>query len=165
MTFYSIITKSVPYILFLLLFPIASTAQHSPYTGQQTREIKALSSSEIQGYLSGSGMGFAKTAELHHYPGPKHVLELAEQLHLTERQRTKTHDIYASMRQEAIRLGKRLVEQERHLDHLFATQTITEELLQEVTRAIARYPGQLRYVHLRAHLAQRRLLTARQIQH
>jgi Spy/CpxP family protein refolding chaperone len=127
--------------------------------------MKALSSAEIQGYLSGSGMGLAKAAELHHYPGPKHVLELAEQLHLTAHQRTQTHAIYALMRQEAIRLGTLLVEEERRLDRLFATQTITEERLQEVTSAIARYQGQLRAVHLRAHLAQRRLLTAQQIQH
>ena len=69
------------------------------------------------------------------------------------------------MRQEARRLGTLLVAEERRLDRLFATQTITEETLQEVTSAIARYRGQLRYVHLRAHLAQRRLLTAQQIQH
>jgi len=69
------------------------------------------------------------------------------------------------MRQDAIQLGKRLVEEERRLDHLFATQTITEEMLQEVTRKIAHYQGELRQVHLRAHLAQRRLLTAQQLQH
>jgi Spy/CpxP family protein refolding chaperone len=148
-----------------MLCPVVSVAQHAPYAGQQSREIKALSPAEIQGYLSGSGMGLAKAAELHHYPGPKHVLELAEQLHLTEHQRTQTHAIYTSMRQEAIRLGKLLVEEERRLDHLFATQTITEETLQDVTRTIARYHGELRSVHLHAHLAQRRLLTAQQIQH
>jgi hypothetical protein len=43
----------------------------SPYSGQETREIKALSRDEISGYLSGDGMGFAKAAELNHYPGPK----------------------------------------------------------------------------------------------
>ena len=40
----------------------------SPYSGQETREIKAVSKDEITGYLSGDGMGFAKAAELNHYP-------------------------------------------------------------------------------------------------
>jgi hypothetical protein len=52
----------------------------SPYTGQERREIKALSNEEIDRYLSGDGMGLAKAAELNHYPGPRHVLELADQL-------------------------------------------------------------------------------------
>jgi Spy/CpxP family protein refolding chaperone len=162
---HSFLKQSVPGLIFVLLFPVVSFGQQSPYAGQQSREIKALSSDEIQGYLSGSGMGFAKAAELNHYPGPKHVLELADALHLTERQRTQTLDLYESMRQDAVRLGKRLVEEERRLDHLFATQTITEDQLEEVTREIARYQGALRQVHLRAHLAQRRLLTAQQLQH
>jgi hypothetical protein len=38
----------------------------SPYTGQEKREMKALSKAEIDGYISGDGMGFAKTAELNH---------------------------------------------------------------------------------------------------
>ena len=53
---------------------VASAAEiSSPYAGQETREIKALSRDEINGYLSGDGMAFAKAAELNHYPGPKHV--------------------------------------------------------------------------------------------
>ncbi len=58
----------------------ATAAQDSPYTGMQQREIKALSAETVSGYLAGHGMGFAMVAELNSYPGPKHVLELAEQL-------------------------------------------------------------------------------------
>jgi hypothetical protein len=150
-------------LLLALLCPTVAFAQHTPYAGQQSREIKALSSADIQGYLSGKGMGLAKTAELNHYPGPKHVLELSEPLHLTDQQRRQTRAIYEAMQQDAIRLGQLLVEAERHLDHLFATQTITEPALQESTRTIAHYHGQLRHVHLRAHLAQHRVLTPEQI--
>ena len=42
----------------------------SPYAGQEQREIQALSTEEIEGYLSGSGMGLAKAAELNHSPVP-----------------------------------------------------------------------------------------------
>ena len=56
----------------------------SDYSGQQSREIKSLSSQEVQGYLAGQGMGFSKAAELNHYPGPKHVLELQTKLNLSK---------------------------------------------------------------------------------
>lgn len=52
--------------------------QASPDAGQQHRQIKALSADEIQNYLAGKGAGMAKAAELNHYPGPTHVLELAD---------------------------------------------------------------------------------------
>jgi hypothetical protein len=81
----------------------------SPYAGQAQREIKALSTEEIEGYLSGSGMGLAKAAELHHYPGPRHVLDLAEPLQLSAEQRQKTQAIFAAMRTEAVRLVLRFI--------------------------------------------------------
>ncbi|MDH3603770.1 MAG: periplasmic heavy metal sensor [Candidatus Tectomicrobia bacterium] len=151
--------------MLMLISPVGSFAQQTPYAGQHTREIKALSPSDLQSYLSGHGMGLAKAVELNHYPGPKHVLELAEALHLTEQQRTQTQTIFDAMRQEAIQLGHQLIQAERHLDDLFSRQTVTEDALQEATRTIADYQGKLRNAHLRAHLAQRRVLNAEQIQH
>jgi hypothetical protein len=73
---YSFLMQSVFGLTVVLLFTVVSLSQQSPYAGQQFSEIKALYADEIQGYLSGSGMGFAEAAELNHYPGPKHVLEL-----------------------------------------------------------------------------------------
>lgn len=65
-------------IMLLLCFSFCARAQKSsqPYAGQETREIKALSPDEVAAHLEGRGMGFAKAAELNHYPGPKHVLDL-----------------------------------------------------------------------------------------
>ena len=148
----------------LLMHPVGSHAQFTPYAGQHVREIKALSPAEIQGYLSGQGMGFAKATELNHYPGPRHVLELAEALQLNEQQQIQTQAIFDAMQQEAIRLGHQLVQAERHLDHLFSAQVATEEAVQAATRTIADYRGKLRHVHLRAHLAQRQVLNADQLQ-
>ncbi len=66
----------------LCLSPSLTLAQsgHSPYVGREQREIKSLSPGDIQMYLQGHGMGMAKAAELNHYPGPKHVLDLAKEL-------------------------------------------------------------------------------------
>ncbi len=165
MTVQSIASAFTLILIFLLTPPALGFAQPTPYAGQHTREIKALSPLDIQSYLSGYGMGLAKAAELNQYPGPKHVLELAKVLHLTEKQRTQTQVIFDAMRQEAIQLGYQLIQAERYLDHLFSTRTVTEDALREATRTIAGYQGQLRNVHLRAHLAQRRVLNAEQIQH
>jgi Spy/CpxP family protein refolding chaperone len=143
--------------------PLCWSAEPSPYTGQEQREIKALSAEEIQGYLSGSGMGFAKAAELHHYPGPRHVLDLAEPLQLSGEQRQKTQHIFEEMRTEAVHLGTQLVARERSLDTLFAGGTISEAQVEQLVTEIATIQGQLRAVHLRAHLAQRAILTPDQL--
>jgi Spy/CpxP family protein refolding chaperone len=144
--------------------PLCWSAEPStPYAGQEQREIKALSTEEIAGYLSGSGMGLAKVAELHHYPGPRHVLDLAESLRLSKEQRQKTQSIFEEMRTEAIRLGTHLLEKERQLDTLFTAGTISEAHVDQLVTEIATMQGQLRAVHLRAHLAQRTLLTSEQV--
>jgi len=135
----------------------------SPYAGQDRREIKALSKDEIAGYLSGDGMGFATTAELNHYPGPRHVLELAEKLQLSAEQRIKTQAIFERMKSQAMSLGKQLVDKERLLDSRFAEGTITDAELEQLVTEIATIQGQLRAVHLLAHLAQRAVLTQDQV--
>ena len=140
-----------------------SAASLSPYIGQEQREIKALSAEEIQGYLSGSGMGLAKVAELHHYPGPRHVLDLAEPLRLSEEQRRQTQTIFETMRTEAMRLGRQFIDKEHHLEMLFAAGTITEAQLEQLVIDLATLHGQLRAAHLRAHLAQRAILTPEQV--
>jgi Spy/CpxP family protein refolding chaperone len=138
-------------------------AQHSPYAGEENRPIKSLSEQEIEGYLNGAGMGFAKVAELNQYPGPRHVLDLAERLHLTQEQIRKGRAIFDSMKAEAISLGKSIIEEERFLDRLFAEQRITREELEEATNRIAVLQGQLRATHLLAHLLMKEILTQEQI--
>jgi Spy/CpxP family protein refolding chaperone len=135
----------------------------SPYAGQEGRKIKALSEEEVQGYLSGSGMGLAKAAELNHYPGPRHVLELAEQLQLSEEQRQRTQAILEAMRAEAVSLGKQLVDKERLLDAHFAAGKISAAEVEKFVADIAILSGKLRAAHLKAHIAQKEILTPQQI--
>ncbi|HXG38623.1 MAG TPA: Spy/CpxP family protein refolding chaperone [Bacteroidota bacterium] len=139
-------------------------AQHSPYAGEATHPIKSLSPKEVEAYLGGAGMGFAKAAELNHYPGPRHVLDLAEQLHLTTEQTQKARVLYDAMKAEAISLGTRIVEEEQSLDRLFAMQHITREQLEATTNRIAVLQGQLRVTHLLAHLSMKEILTQEQIE-
>lgn len=144
---------------------IALGTGSSPYAGQAQRDIKALSPQQIEDYLQGRGMGYAKAAELNQYPGPKHVLELSEALSLDPIQIDATHDLFDRMQSEAKRLGRELVDRERAMDQAFAVGSITSVQLREAIEEIAALEAQIRYTHLAAHLEQTQLLTAEQIVH
>ena len=58
-------------------------------------------------------MGLALAAELNGYPGPLHVLDLAQELQLTAEQRRKTRVLFEAMRAETSALGAELIEAER----------------------------------------------------
>lgn len=135
----------------------------SSYAGQESREIKALSAEEVQGYLSGKGMGLAKAAELNGLPGPSHVVALSAKLGLTAEQEVATRRLFSSMEANAISFGRQLVAEERHLDGLFATKAITpEELTSSLTR-IGALQAKVRGAHLEAHIAQTKLLSPEQV--
>ena len=152
------------FLSFILLVVFsASSYALSPYAGQENRDIKALSADEIDGYLNGRGMGFAKAAELNSYPGPRHVLDLAGELALTDKQTKQTQALFHDMQSQAIVLGRQLVEKEQLLDGLFAARSIDDPQLKQVLLDIGELQGELRYVHLRTHLAQTALLTQHQI--
>jgi hypothetical protein len=151
-------------ILFsLVLITVTVFASGTPYKGEQLREIKTLSDTEIDSLINGQGMGFAKVAELNHYPGPKHVLELADDLNLTSAQISETTIVFNRMKVEAIRLGKELVNGEEELDRLFENSTITAEMLDNRLIVLGGVRAQLRGTHLQAHLAQRLVLTPHQL--
>jgi Spy/CpxP family protein refolding chaperone len=155
-----------PWILVaVLLIPTFGVAQHSysPYAGQETRAMKTLSEAEVQALLSGQGMGLAKAAELNHHPGPRHVLDLATEMQLSEAQRTETQQIYDRMHQEAVRLGALIVDKERELEHLFAAEVVDSHTLQNLTKQIAQLQGDLRLAHLQAHVEMKQVLSREQI--
>ena len=147
-----------------LLTPFASANAPSPYSGQDSREIKALSSDEVQAYLAGKGMGLAKAAELNGYPGPLHGLPLSSELGLTTNQKERTERLFAAMQSRAKALGHRLVEEEQRLDQLFASRTITKDSLARTLARIGELAAQLREVHLETHLAQVEILTPAQVE-
>jgi hypothetical protein len=133
------------------------------YSGQEAREIKALSESDVSGLLSGAGMGYAKTAELNGYPGPAHVLDLAEELDLTAAQRAETQALFAQMQASARDLGAELVAVERALDESFRDRTIDDSSLTELVARIGHIESRLRAVHLTAHLRQTQILSEHQV--
>lgn len=148
----------------LLFISVGVASAVSPYAGQETQPIKSLSADEVSDFLSGKGMGLAKAAELNGYPGPFHVLELSAELELTTEQRVRTEALFQAMETKAIALGRALVEEERVLDRLFSSRTVTSENLASTIEKTSGLRGQIRRVHLDAHLQQTAILTARQIE-
>ncbi|HEX5765070.1 MAG TPA: hypothetical protein VFY27_05840 [Woeseiaceae bacterium] len=146
-----------------LVFPFVSASEEPSYAGQELRSIKSLSEQEIESLRRGDGMGFAKLAELNHFPGPRHVLDLSRELELSSRQLADTQALYNEMLEHARSLGAGIVEAETELDRRFELGSITAESLQTALHDIGRLRAELRYVHLRAHLRQRELLSAEQV--
>ena len=144
------------------LCAVAPVHAQTTYAGEQMRDIKALSAEEVAAYRNGEGMGLAKAAELNHYPGPKHVLQLAE-LHLTPAQRARIEQQYAEMHKNAVDLGERIIAQERALDTLFSEQKADARSMREILRAIGALQADLRFVHLNAHLETRAVLSEEQV--
>lgn len=135
---------------------------HRPYRGLETRPIKALSEQQIADLKAGRGMGMALAAELNGYPGPLHVLELADQLGLTPAQRARMAELVAAMKAEAVALGEKLIAAEADLDQQFANRTITEASLGAGTGKVAALQGELRSTHLKYHLLTVAVLTPTQ---
>jgi len=141
---------------------------HSPYAGQETRRIKALSQKDIDGLLAGSGTpfgGLAKPAELNGYPGPRHVLDAIEagEFEVTTEQKKEIEKLYAGMKSQAVALGEQIIAMEQDIDDAFSGGTMTESYLQEKITESAELYGQLRIVHLKHHFPMMDILSPEQV--
>jgi len=142
---------------------LAAASAPSPYAAFADRPIKALSAEAVADLRAGRGMGLALAAELNGWPGPLHVLELADALGLDAVQRAATERLRAAMSAEARRLGGELIAEEAALDAAFALRTIAPAALEARLARIGALQGALRAVHLRTHLDQAALLTPAQV--
>ena len=130
----------------------ATTAQEAPYAGQQYREVSSFSDSDIEDLFAGAGWGLAKPAELNGWPGPAHVIELADELNLSLEQREKVEKIFGAMNAAAREAGADLIAAETALDHAFESGQIDDERLLQLLTASEVVRTRLRMFHLSAHL-------------
>ena len=94
----------------------AGQHDHAAMTRAGAGGTTTLTAEQVAQLLAGEGMGLAKPAELNHYPGPKHLLELAGPLTLSAAQTAQIDTIRAAMLSSAQHLGVQIVEAERALD-------------------------------------------------
>jgi Spy/CpxP family protein refolding chaperone len=119
--------------------------------------------SDREGLLNGEGMGQAMYAEMNGFPGPKHVLDLADTLKLTPAQREAVQEFFDEMKGKSRELGKKIVELEEQLISKFQSGIQSETEIATLSEHLGTLRGQLRSLHLIAHLKTRRVLTEEQI--
>lgn len=157
--------KSPAMIAALTIVALSANAEtdHQQYKGLEARDISSLSAEDIKELRQGAGWGLALPAELNGYPGPAHVLELWEDLGLSDAQVTKMQTTYDEMQAQAIAAGNRLIEAERSLDQGFKAGALTPEALRLLIADAEEARADLRFVHLSRHLQSVDLLTEGQI--
>ena len=141
----------------------ALARDEAPGTGAQESAIRSLTERDVQGLQNGRGMGMGRVAELNGYPGPRHVLELANELELSHEQIEATQLIFAEMRIAAVATGAEIIEAESRLDQLFAAHEADPASVQTALTQIGVMRARLRFVHIEAHMKMRELLTNEQI--
>ncbi len=117
----------------------------------------------VEDLLAGEGAGYALAAELNHYPGPAHALELADRLELTDAQTRALRRIRSQVHARAKPLGRRIVDLERRLDRSFREAGATDAEVARLTAEIGALEGRLRFVHLAGHVETKKLLSRHQI--
>jgi hypothetical protein len=153
-------------ILFLLAVPaLAQDQLISPHKDQAGMGLRGLNEKEIAELKAGSGMALARAAELNNYPGPRHVLDAiaAGKLAASDEQRERIAQLFTGMNRDAVRVGSQILHEEQSLETGFRTATMTESDLHARVARIADLRGELREIHLAAHVTTRALLSADQI--
>ncbi|MEM9356710.1 MAG: hypothetical protein AAGB04_10890 [Pseudomonadota bacterium] len=159
------IEKLIPITSSLLLLSspvLAESKLNQPYTGQEKRSVSSLSAADLHALRNGQGWGLAKPAELNGYPGPIHVLELADRLKLSKVQVSRLREIYREMNDSARRIGMAFVQSEVELDALFKTRAVTPDALKRALAKTSQLRANLRAAHLNAHIKTVPLLTVHQ---
>ena len=143
-------------------------AQHeheaSPYAHGQSSEVSSLTADEVRELRNGEGMGLARAAELNHFPGPKHLLELVAELDLDQAQVERIQAIHKRMKGQAVAKGEEILEAESRLANLFASGQPSVAKLRRMTQQLGIMRGQLQAIHLLAHIESAGVLADEQIE-
>jgi hypothetical protein len=150
-------------LLVVLAAPLSVSAGEQPYAGLEAREIKALSAEEIAALEGGLGFSQALAAELNSYPGPRHVLDLAEDLALTPQQKSAVEALFREMQAEAAAAGRAVLVREAALETAFRNAEASEAGIVAIATEIGTLRGVLRGIHLKYHVRTKALLTAHQV--
>lgn len=140
------------------------TPTPSGYVHLFQTEVRGMSEELIQTYRTGGGGGVALLAELNGHPGPRHILDLADDLELTSEQLEQIQALIDVIQPEAIQIGEAILAGEAALEEAFRQQTIDERSLEARLTNLGTLQAELRFIHLRTHLATVEILTPDQIE-
>ena len=130
----------------------------------QSSEVSSLTADEVRELRNGEGMGLARAAELNHFPGPKHLLELVSELDLDQAQVERIEAIHQRMKGQAVAKGEEILEAESRLANLFASGQPSVTKLRRMTQQLGIMRGQLQAIHLLAHIESAGVLADEQIE-
>jgi hypothetical protein len=163
--------KATNAILLVLLIAAALFAQHQHAPGAASKapaknpaeaNHHAFLQAERAAIERGEGFGMALAADRNGFPGPRHVLEWKAELKLSPQQEADIQKLFDDMKQKAIARGREVLAAEARLEQYFAEGRTVDELREETYR-VSSLRAELRWVHLSAHLAARKILTQSQI--
>ncbi len=151
----------------LAMVSMPATAQHahepSSYAHSRGSEVASLTDEEVRALRHGEGMGLARAAELNHFPGPRHLLDLVSELGLSDAQVRRVRAIHDRMKSRAVVKGEDIIMAEKHLAGLFASGDPSAREMTRVTEHLGAMRGQLQAIHLLAHIEAARELSTGQI--
>ena len=125
--------------------------------------IRALTAELVEQIRQGQGASLALPAELNGLPGPRHVLDLADQLDLSPDQQTQVQHVYDRYLADAVPAGERYLAAAQALEEGLRSRAISEEELSALVAEASRLEGELVTIHLTAHLRTAGVLTPEQI--
>lgn len=151
----------------ITMISMPTNAQHvhelSSYAHSRGAEVVSLTDEEVRALRQGEGMGLARAAELNHFPGPRHLLDLASDLSLNAAQVRQIRAIHDRMKSQAVAKGEDIIMAEKHLADLFAFGDPSARKMTQITQHLGTMRGQLQAIHLLAHIEAARELSAVQI--
>lgn len=147
-------------------FAAVAEAQHGGHTpgadGEPHRRVLAAQEEFDRVIAHGLGAGLALAADQNGYPGPIHVLELKDRLHLTPEQETRMKALRDAMVAASRPKSAELLAAEARLRRLFADGRADESRVRAAVGEVERLRAELRLVHLLTHLPTRAVLTDEQ---
>lgn len=144
-----------------LLLPVAAR-QEPQHTSSAQAAHHAVLDQEREALEQGQGFGMALVADRNGYPGPKHILELQQELELTPAQVQQVRSLFESMHTRAVTAGHDVLAKEAKLEKIFASGTPDEPSVRRLLADVAAVRAELRWIHLSAHLEARAVLTPAQ---
>jgi len=142
----------------------ASHAGQGAAAGGEEVAIRSLPADLVAQIERGEGAGLAMPAEANGVPGPRHALDLADELGLSAEQRERLQGISDEMAAAALPAGERYLAALAALEADFREGVLTQAELPARVAEVSRLEGDLAAVHLAAHLETAAVLTPEQVE-
>jgi hypothetical protein len=143
--------------------PTTSTETHTVDVERRLDTLipRGLCVAEAEALRMGYDIGGSATAEAVGLPSPERAIELANELTLNVGQIEEINALWNVELVNSRRLGRSIIEQEAKLDSVFATQP-RDWMVRPIVLEIGRLQTELRYVHLRARMRMKDVLSPTQ---